>query len=324
MTGIFYSKASFGSTSLTSRGEYDAFVMHVASSGAIDWAIQADGTSDDCGFGIAHDGAGGALVTGHFSGEATFGSTSLTSRGEYDAFVMHVAASGAIEWAIQAGGTSYDRSYGIARDGAGGALVTGYFSGEALFGSTSLTSFKGSATCFVASLIPPPPHPPLFPRPPPARDAKAPSPGSSSLIPPPPHPHLFPRPPPARDALAPPPGSSWTLPSTTATPDMAAPRFDATAALTSGLALALVLLLACGIRRYRRLADNFRVSRDRAQLDLHMLEHRFVQHTYPQCEDLPGAPCPSVSPPNSIPPGPPSSSGSSHRSSNGSGAGVGA
>ena len=201
--------------------------------------------------------------------------------------------------------------------------MTGYFSGEALFGSTSLTSFKGSATCFVASLIPPPPHPPLFPRPPPARDAKAPSPGSSSHIPPPPPPPLFPRPPPARDALAPPPGSSWTLPSTTATPDTA-PRFDATAALTSGLALALVLLLACGIRRYRRLADNFRVSRDRAQLDLHMLEHRFVQHTYPQCEDLPGAPCPSVSPPNSIPPGPPSSSGSSHRSSNGSGAGVGA
>jgi len=102
---------------------------------------------------------------------------------------------------------------------------------------------------------------------------------------------------------------------------MVAPRFDATAALTSAIALALALLLACGYRSYRRLADNFRVSRDRAQLDLHILEHRFMQHTYPQCEDLPGAPRPSVSPPNSIPPGPPSSSGSSHRGSNGSGAG---
>ena len=305
VTGYFYGEASFGSTSLTSRGSYDAFVMHVtasgaidvfvmhvAAAGAIDWAIQAGGTSDDRGFGIAHDGTGGALVTGYFYGEASFGSTSFTSRGVQDAFVMHNAASGAIDWAVQAGGTSDDGGYGIAHDGAGGALVTGYFTGEASFGSTSLTSFKGSATCFVASLIPPPPLPPLLPRPPPARDAKA-----------------------------PPPGSSWTPPSTTATPDMVAPRFDATAALTSAIALALALLLACGYRRYRRLADNFRVSRDRAQLDLHILEHRFMQHTYPQCEDLHGAPRPSVSPPNSIPPGPPSSSGNSHRGSNGSGAG---
>ena len=321
VTGYFSGEASFGSTSLTSRGMQDAFVMHVTASGAIDWVVQAGGTSYDGGFGIAHDGAGGALVTGYFSGEASFGSTSLTSRGEYDAFVMHVAASGAIDWAVQAGGTSYDRGYGIAHDGAGSALVTGYFTGEASFGSTSLTSFKGSATCFVASLIPPPPLPPLLPRPPPARDAKAPPPGSPSLTPPPPLPPLLPRPPPARDAKAPPPGSSWTPPSTTATPDMVAPRFDATAALTSAIALALALLLACGYRRYRRLADNFRVSRDRAQLDLHILEHRFMQHTYPQCEDLHGAPRPSVSPPNSIPPGPPSSSGNSHRGSNGSGAG---
>ena len=234
-------------------------------------------------------------MTGFFSGEASFGSTSLTSRGMQDAFVMHVTASGAIDWAAQAGGTSEDRGYGIVHDGAGGALVTGYFSGEASFGSTLLTNLKGTATCFVASLTLPPPLPPLHPRPPLARDA-----------------------------MAPPPGSSWTLTSTTATPDMVTPRFDAEAALASGLALVLALLLACGYRRYRhyrRLADNFRVSRDRAQIDLHMLERRFVQHTYPQCEDVPGGPRPFASPPNSIPPGPPSSSGSSHRGSSGRGAG---
>ncbi|KOO52965.1 pkd domain-containing protein [Chrysochromulina tobinii] len=148
VTGYFSGEASFGSTSLTSRGRYDAFVMHVTASGAIDWAIQAGGTSDDRGFGIAHDGAGGAFVTGDFSGEASFGSTSLTSRGVQDAFVMHVTASGAIDWAIQAGGTSYDGGYGIAHDGAGGALVTGYFYSEASFGSTSLTS-RGMQDAFV-------------------------------------------------------------------------------------------------------------------------------------------------------------------------------
>ena len=295
MTGYFSGEASFGSTSLTSRGSDDVFVMHVAASGAIDWAVQAGGASEDGGLGIAYDGAGGALVTGFFYREASFGSTSLTSRGMQDAFVMHVTASGAIDWAAQAGGTSEDRGYGIVHDGAGGALVTGYFSGEASFGSTLLTNLKGTATCFVACLTPPPPLPPLHPRPPLARDA-----------------------------MASPPSSSWTLTSTTATPDMVTPRFDAEAALASGLALVLALLLACGYRRYRhyrRLADNFRVSRDRAKIDLHMLERRFVQHTYPQCEDVPGGPRPFASPPNSIPPGPPSSSGSSHRGSSGRGAG---
>ncbi|KOO25904.1 pkd domain-containing protein [Chrysochromulina tobinii] len=148
VTGYFSGQASFGSTSLTSRGSTDAYVMHVTASGAIDWAVQAGGASQDQGYGIAHDGAGGALVTGYFSGQASFGSTSLTSRGTEDAFVMHVTASGAIDWAVQAGGASQDQGYGIAHDGAGGALVTGYFSGNASFGSTSLTS-RGTENAFV-------------------------------------------------------------------------------------------------------------------------------------------------------------------------------
>jgi len=125
VTGYFSGEASFGSTSLTSRGEFDAFVMHVTASGAIDWAIQAGGASSDGGYGIAYDGMGGALVTGSFSGNASFGSTSLTSRGEYEhAFVMHVASSGAIDWATQASGTSSSKGLGITDDGAGGALTS--------------------------------------------------------------------------------------------------------------------------------------------------------------------------------------------------------
>ena len=144
VTGFFSGNASFGSTSLTSRGTEDAFVMHVTASGAIDWAVQAGGADTNTGgYGIAHDGAGGALVTGDFNGKVSFGSTSLTGQGNCDAFVMHVTASGAIDWAVQAGGASQDQGYGIAYDGAGGALVTGHFSGNASFGSTSLTS-RGS------------------------------------------------------------------------------------------------------------------------------------------------------------------------------------
>ncbi|KOO25929.1 pkd domain-containing protein [Chrysochromulina tobinii] len=149
VTGGFSGEASFGSTSFQSGDDtFDVFVMHVTASGAIDWAVRAGGASSDISYGIAHDGAGGALVTGSFNGKATFGSTSFEASGDYDVFgmlssdlfVMHVTASGVIDWAVQAGGTDDDEGSGIACDGAGGALVTGYFSGTASFGNTSLAS----------------------------------------------------------------------------------------------------------------------------------------------------------------------------------------
>ena len=155
VTGYFCGDASFGSSSFASRGVFDVFVMHVTKSGAIDWAVQAGGDLDDKGHGIAHDGAGGSLVTGYFQGASSFGSTSLTSRGMYDAFVMHVAASGAIDVAVQAGGRSKAIGNGVAYDGGGGgALVTGHFLGDVSFGSKMVTG-GDAASCFAASIMAP-------------------------------------------------------------------------------------------------------------------------------------------------------------------------
>jgi hypothetical protein len=240
VTGSFGGNVLFGATTmLTSSSGFDAFVMHVTASGTIDWAVQAGGTLDDEGLGIAYDGMGGALVTGYFSETAFFDSTSLTSQGLSDAFVMHVTAAGFIDWVVQAGGTFYTTGWGIAYDGgSGSALVTGYFMGRASFGSTSLTSFGNAATCFAALLIPPPPWPRALPHTPP-----------------------------------------WSL----SLPVVVA-------ALASSLALLLGLLLACGFRRQCRHSEHLRVSRDRAQLDLQLLEHRFKQRTKIVClvEDAPG------------------------------------
>ena len=149
VTGDFSGNASFGSTTLVSRGSYGAFVMHVTASGVIDWAVQVGEAGNSIEYyGIAHDSAGGAFVTGDFRGETSFGSTSLASTGTLDIFVMHMTASGAIGWAVQAGGWGSNHGQGIAHDGAGGALVTGDFMGKASFGSTTLVS-RGNADAFV-------------------------------------------------------------------------------------------------------------------------------------------------------------------------------
>ena len=304
VTGFFTGKALFGSTSLASSGSFDAFVMHVTASGAIDWAVQAGGKYFDVPNGIAYDGAGGALVTGYFTGNSFFGSTLLASRGGSDVFVLHVTASGAIDWAVQAGGTLDDEGLGIAYDGVGGALVTGFFSETATFDSTSFTSqglsdafvmhvtaagfvdwvvqaggtfytagwgiaydggsgsalvtgyFMGSASFGLTSLT---------------SFGNAATCFAALLTPPPPWPRALPHTPP------------WSL----SLPVVVA-------ALASSLALLLGLLLACsylcGYRRQCRHGENMRVSRDRAHLDLQLLEHRFKQRTkfVYLVEDAPG------------------------------------
>ncbi len=143
VTGYFNGTASFATaptpTLLTSAGLEDVFVAKFAgSTGAAAWAVQAGGTGDDYGSGIAVDAVGNALVTGYFNGTASFATTPtatpLVSAGSYDVFVAKFAGStGAAAWAVRAGGSGYDSGNGVAVDAAGNALVTGGFTGTASF-----------------------------------------------------------------------------------------------------------------------------------------------------------------------------------------------
>jgi len=143
VAGHFAGTMTFGSTSLESSGLSDAYVMRVNSVGNVVWVTTVGGTGHDYGRALVSDGAGGVLVAGYFDGAASFGTYSLTSSGDFDAFVMRVGGSGEVLWAIRVGGASNDYGRGIASDGAGGALVTGYYSGLegdiSSFGPISLT-----------------------------------------------------------------------------------------------------------------------------------------------------------------------------------------
>lgn len=46
-----------------------------------DWSIVVGGSGDDRGHALISNGNSGAIVTGHYSGTASFGSLSLTSTG---------------------------------------------------------------------------------------------------------------------------------------------------------------------------------------------------------------------------------------------------
>jgi len=157
ITGYFKGLATFGSTTLTSNGDYDIFVAKLDSNGNWLWAKNAGGTYDDEGYGIAVDASGNSYVTGYFADSATFGSITLTGYGYYDIFVAKLDSSGNWLWAKNAGGIYADSGYGIAVDASGNSYVTGYFrSGVymedgATFGSFYLLGY-GLNDIFVAKL----------------------------------------------------------------------------------------------------------------------------------------------------------------------------
>ncbi|MFA7028745.1 MAG: SBBP repeat-containing protein, partial [Candidatus Cloacimonadaceae bacterium] len=51
------------------------------------WARKAGGTQDDKVYSIDIDSSGNSYVTGYFKGTASFGTTTLTSIGNWDIFV---------------------------------------------------------------------------------------------------------------------------------------------------------------------------------------------------------------------------------------------
>jgi len=87
--------ATFGATTLTGAGPRDAFVAGIDPDGSWAWAARAESSGTALATGVAALADGSAIVTGAFADHATFGSISLASGGEWDAFVAKVDANAA-------------------------------------------------------------------------------------------------------------------------------------------------------------------------------------------------------------------------------------
>jgi len=152
ITGIFEGTAIFGSTVLSSPGYSDIFVAKLSTDGVWQWAKKAGGNNSDSSYGIEVDTNGNTYITGIFEGTAIFGSTVLSSQGYSDIFVAKLSTDGVWQWAKSAGGSAYDYGKQIAVDASGNTYLTGYFSGNATFGSTTLISL-GSYDVYIAKLF---------------------------------------------------------------------------------------------------------------------------------------------------------------------------
>ncbi len=98
ITGLFSDTATFGATTFTSAGLFDTFTAKVNANGTYAWATQGGGPGDDIANGVSALPDGSSIITGQFSGTATFGATTFTSAGSVDTFTAKVNIDGTYAW----------------------------------------------------------------------------------------------------------------------------------------------------------------------------------------------------------------------------------
>jgi hypothetical protein len=148
LTGYFSGKATFGATTLTATSSSDLFVAKILPSGTFAWAVSGHGTGFNRGTALAIAPGGDVVVAGEVNGTITFGATTLSSTGGGDVFVARLDSSGALKWAVAAGGTGWDFATAVVVDAAG-VYVTGSFFDIATFGGHT-ASAPGKQGLFVA------------------------------------------------------------------------------------------------------------------------------------------------------------------------------
>ena len=149
VTGSFYYTADFGNGPLTSAGAADIFVAKYSAAGVPMWSRRFGSASDDTGYGIAVDGAGSVIVTGHLPGTVNFGGGSLTSAGGTGAFVAKFDRNGVHQWSKAFGSSASMEAPGLAMGAGGDLALTGYFYDPVSFGGDTLLS-AGESDIFVA------------------------------------------------------------------------------------------------------------------------------------------------------------------------------
>ena len=151
--GTFNGTVNLGGGSLTSAGDSDVFVAaYAGATGAHLWSRRAGGPGIDQPSGIAMDDWGRVTVIGTFTGNASFGGSTLSSAGGLDVFLAQYAgADGTPQWSRRLGGPGDDYGNAIAADSGGNLVVTGQFATSIDFGGGVLSN-TGAADIYLAQL----------------------------------------------------------------------------------------------------------------------------------------------------------------------------
>lgn len=153
VVGGFADVATFGARNrLTSAGNTDVFVAKYDNDGSLLWVQQAGGPGADAARSVAIAPDGAVVVTGTYSGTATFSpDVSLSSAGGPDIFLAKYDAQGRLLWARSAGGPGgRDFAFKVAVDTQGNIYVAGLFDATATFAPGVSFTSAGDSDLFLA------------------------------------------------------------------------------------------------------------------------------------------------------------------------------
>jgi hypothetical protein len=151
---IAFDSIVLNNTTITGFGP-DLFVVKYNSSGNVQWARSAGGTSNDIGNSIVTDAYGNVYVTGDFISDTMFvGSTTLVNNSLNsniaDLFIIKYDSLGNVLWAKSEGGVGADYANFITISPVGNIFLIGNYSNSITFGSTTHTSIWGQDVFIVS------------------------------------------------------------------------------------------------------------------------------------------------------------------------------
>ena len=132
--GTMTSGAKFAGKSFVSRGHDDVFIGKLSPEGKLLWLAQAGGGTSDCASALTMDDEENVYVTGTFTTESHFGTTTLKTRKGLDIFVSKLTSNGRFVWTIGFGGQAVNNVNGLTLDGQRGLYVVGSFREPLSFG----------------------------------------------------------------------------------------------------------------------------------------------------------------------------------------------
>jgi hypothetical protein len=140
VTGWFEGTVDFGGGDLTTVNGNDIFLAKYDASGAHQWSQCFGGEGNDAGFGLALDGSGSIILTGHFHETANFGGGDLASVGNNDLFLAAFDGDGVHQWSTRYGDTGTSSGRSVAIDPSNNIVLTGELDGTVNLGGEDLVT----------------------------------------------------------------------------------------------------------------------------------------------------------------------------------------
>lgn len=156
ITGGYDDTQTFGSTTLTSTGGYDIFIMKYNTSGTFQWVINGGSDKDDWANGICSDKNGNVYVVGEHRDSLIIDTVIVNNYNKRDAFVLKIdATTGKPIWGKRAGSNlGGERGNDVWADSFCNVYVCGDINENAKFGDNITTGAGKYEEAFVAKISP--------------------------------------------------------------------------------------------------------------------------------------------------------------------------